>query len=183
MKKKSFTLLVVAAICSGMMFSSCIGSFGLTNKLLSWNKSLGNKFANEAVFFLFWIFPAYEVSLFLDTIILNSIEFWSGSNPVADTGTKTIETENGTYTVETKTDGYHIEKEGEEKTLDFKFDEQNQTWSMSSDGVETKLMQYKDADEVVMFLPDGQTMDVELNAEGLTAFREVIEGYSYYAAR
>ena len=155
MKKKSFTLLVVAAICSSMMFSSCIGSFGLTNKLLSWNKSLGNKFANEAVFFLFWIFPAYEVSLFLDTIILNSIEFWSGSNPVADTGTKTIETENGTYTVETKTDGYHIEKEGEEKTLDFKFDEQNQTWSMSSDGVETKLMQYKDADEVVMFLPDG----------------------------
>ena len=183
MKKKSFTLLVVAAICSSMMFSSCIGSFGLTNKLLSWNKSLGNKFANEAVFFLFWIFPAYEVSLFLDTIILNSIEFWSGSNPVADTGTKIIETENGTYTVETKTDGYHIEKEGEEKTLDFKFDEQNQTWSMSSDGVETKLMQYKDADEVVMFLPDGQTMDVELNAEGLTAFREVIEGYSYYAAR
>ena len=183
MKKKSFTLLVVAAICSSMMFSSCIGSFGLTNKLLSWNKSLGNKFANEAVFFLFWIFPAYEVSLFLDTIILNSIEFWSGSNPVADTGTKTIETENGTYTVETKTDGYHIEKAGEEKTLDFKFDEQNQTWSMSSDGVETKLMQYKDADEVVMFLPDGQTMDVELNAEGLTAFREVIEGYSYYAAR
>lgn len=155
MKKKSFTLLVVAAICSSMMFSSCIGSFGLTNKLLSWNKSLGNKFANEAVFFLFWIFPAYEVSLFLDTIILNSIEFWSGSNPVADTGTKTIETENGIYTVETKTDGYHIEKEGEEKTLDFKFDEQNQTWSMSSDGVETKLMQYKDADEVVMFLPDG----------------------------
>ena len=71
MKKKSFTLLVVAAICSSMMFSSCIGSFGLTNKLLSWNKSLGNKFANEAVFFLFWIFPAYEVSLFLDTIILN----------------------------------------------------------------------------------------------------------------
>ena len=183
MKKKSFTLLVVAAICSSMMFSSCIGSFGLTNKLLSWNKSLGNKFANEAVFFLFWIFPAYEVSLFLDTIILNSIEFWSGSNPVADTGTKTIETENGTYTVETKTDGYQIEKEGEAKTLDFKFDEQNQTWSMSSDGVETKLMQYKDADEVVMFLPDGQTMDVELNAEGLTAFREVIEGYSYYAAR
>ena len=183
MKKKSFTLLVVAAICSSMMFSSCIGSFGLTNKLLSWNKSLGNKFANEAVFFLFWIFPAYEVSLFLDTIILNSIEFWSGSNPVADTGTKTIETENGTYTVETKTDGYHIEKEGEEKTLDFKFDEQNQTWSMSSDGVETKLMQYKDADEVVMFLPGGQTMDVELNAEGLTAFREVLEGYSYYAAR
>ena len=156
MKKKSFTLLVVAAICSSMMFSSCIGSFGLTNKLLSWNKSL---------------------------VILNSIEFWSGSNPVADTGTKTIETENGIYTVETKTDGYHIEKEGEEKTLDFKFDEQNQTWSMSSDGVETKLMQYKDADEVVMFLPDGQTMDVELNAEGLTAFREVIEGYSYYAAR
>lgn len=109
MKKKSFTLLVVAAICSSMMFSSCIGSFGLTNKLLSWNKSvglgsMGSKFASEAVFFLFWVLPVYEVSIFLDAIIINSIEFWSGSNPVADTGTKTIETENGIYTVETKTD-------------------------------------------------------------------------------
>ena len=183
MKKKSFTLLVVAAVCGSMMFSSCIGSYGLTNKLLSWNKSIGSKFANEAVFFVFWIFPVYEVSLFLDTIILNSIEFWSGSNPVADTGTKTIETENGIYTVEMKADGYHIEKKGEKATLDFSFDEKNQTWSMKSEAGETKLMQFKDADEVVMFLPDGQTMDVELNAEGLTAFKEALQSQTYFAAR
>ena len=183
MKKKSFTLLVVAAICGSMMFTSCIGSYSLSNRLLSWNKTVGGKFVNELVFILLWCGP-YEITAFLDTFIFNAVEFWTGSNPMADAGTvKTIETENGIYTVETKTDGYHIEKEGEEATLDFKFDEQNQTWSVSSNGEETKLMQYKDADEVVMFLPDGRTMDVELNAEGLTAFREVVEGYSYYAAR
>lgn len=183
MKKKSFTLLVVAAVCSSMMFTSCIGSFGLSNKLLSWNKSLGSKFANEVVFFVLWVFPVYEVSLFLDVILFNSIEFWSGSNPIADTGIKTIETKDGVYTVETKADGYHIEKQGEGKTLDFKFDEQNQTWSMSSDGVETKLMQYKDAEDVVMFLPDGKTMDVELSAAGMTAFRNAMMEYTYFAAR
>ena len=73
-----------------MLFSSCIGSFSLTNKLLAWNKTVGNKFVNELVFFAFWVLPVYEVSALADVLVLNSIEFWSGGNPVAK-GTKVIE--------------------------------------------------------------------------------------------
>ena len=116
MKKKSLTLLVAATLASSVLFSSCIGSFGLSNKLLDWNRNIDSKFVNELVFVAFWIVPVYEISALADILVLNSIEFWSGSNPVADAGTvKTIETKDGTYAIETQKDGYHIQKEGEEK--------------------------------------------------------------------
>ena len=117
MKKKSLTVLVVTALASSMLFSSCIGSFGLFNRLLDWNKNIDNKFVNELVFVVF--LPVYSVAMLADGLVLNSIEFWSGTNPVADAGTvKKIETKDGTYAIETKQDGYHIQKEGEKDALD-----------------------------------------------------------------
>lgn len=51
MKKTKLTVL--CAIMSGsLLFSSCIGSFGLWSKLKDWNQGLGNKFVNEIVFWL-----------------------------------------------------------------------------------------------------------------------------------
>ena len=92
MKKKGLTLLVATTLASSVLFSSCIGSFGLTNKLLDWNRNIDSKFVNELVFIAFWIVPVYEISALADVLVLNSIEFWSGNNPVADAGSvKTIE--------------------------------------------------------------------------------------------
>ena len=160
MKKKSLTLLLATTVASSILFSSCIGSFGLTNKLLTWNRSIDSKFVNELVFIAFWIVPVYEISALADVLVINSIEFWSGSNPVADVGNvKTIDGKDGVYTVETKVDGYHIQKEGDEKAVDLVFN------------------------EVVMYLPDGKEMNVELNQAGVLAFQQVADGYSYYAAK
>ncbi len=85
---------MILAIAASMTTSSCIGSFSLTNKLLAWNKQAGNKIVNEIVFFAFWILPVYEVSALADIIVLNSIEFWSGNNPIAK-GTKVIDGKDG----------------------------------------------------------------------------------------
>ena len=97
MKKTKLTVL--CAIMSGsLLFSSCIGSFGLWSKLKDWNQGLGNKFVNEIVFLAFHIVPVYEVAILSDVLVLNSIEFWSGSNPIAQVGTeKTVQGENGEY--------------------------------------------------------------------------------------
>ena len=63
MKKTKLTVL--CAIMSGsLLFSSCIGSFGLWSKLKDWNQGLGNKFVNEIVFLAFHIVPVYEVAYF-----------------------------------------------------------------------------------------------------------------------
>ena len=167
MKKKSLTLLVAATLASSVLFSSCIGSFGLSNKLLDWNRNIDSKFVNELVFVAFWIVPVYEISALADILVLNSIEFWSGSNPVADAGTvKTIETKDGTYAIETQKDGYHIQKEGEEKAVDLVFNEADKSWSVEANGESTKLLKFTGDDEVVMYLPDGKEMNVELNQTG-----------------
>lgn len=184
MKRKSLTLLLVATISGSLMFSSCIGSFSLTNKLLDWNRNIDNKFVNELVFIAFWILPVYEISALADIVVINSIEFWSGSNPVADVGSvKKIDGKDGVYTVETKADGYHIEKEGEAQGVDLVFNENDQTWSVEANGQSEKLMTFEGDDEVVMYLPDGQTMNVTLDEAGVMAYRQVVEGFSYYASR
>lgn len=177
--------MVAATLGCSVLCSSCIGSFSLSNKLLSWNRSVDNKFVNELIFFAFWIVPVYEVSLLADVVVLNSIEFWSGNNPVADAGTvKTIDTDKGTFMVETKDNGYHISKKGEEASMDLVFNEKDQTWNVEAGGEAYKLLQFKDQDEVVMYLPDGQEMEIGLDAAGVLAFRQVAEGYAtYYAAR
>ncbi len=59
MKRKYFTVATIMLACGCLVTTSCIGSFALTNKLLSWNKQVGNKFVNELVFFAFWVLPVY----------------------------------------------------------------------------------------------------------------------------
>lgn len=55
MKRKYLNVAVVIALSASFLSTSCIGRFQLTNKLLSWNQQVGNKFVNELVFFAFWI--------------------------------------------------------------------------------------------------------------------------------
>ena len=95
-KRKSF--LVCAMLSGSVLFSSCIGSFGLWNSLKDWNQGVSNKFVNELIFLAFHIVPVYEIAYLADALVLNSIEFWSGSNPTASIGeVKTVQGENGEY--------------------------------------------------------------------------------------
>lgn len=50
MKKNYLSVAIVIALAASMVSTSCIGSFSLTNKLLSWNNTIDNKFINELVF-------------------------------------------------------------------------------------------------------------------------------------
>ena len=184
MKKRSFSILMAVTLASSIMFSSCIGSFSLSNKLLSWNRSIDGKLVNELVFIAFWIVPVYEISILADILILNSIEFWSGENPVADAGTvKKIDGKDGVYTVETRQDGYTIQKEGEKEIVDLNFDKADKSWSVEANGESHKLLKFDGDDKVVMYLPNGQEMNVSLDAAGVMAFRQVANNYSFYATR
>lgn len=62
--------------------SACWGGFNLTRKLYRWNGTMGDKWINWLIFLLLVIVPVYEICLVVDFLVLNSIEFWSGSNPV-----------------------------------------------------------------------------------------------------
>ncbi len=183
MKRKFRILSMSLFLSSCVLFSSCIGSFGLFNKLLSWNKTVGDKFINELVFIAFCIIPVYEISWMADIVVFNSIEFWTGSNPVAEGKVQKIEGQNGNYTVETTKNGYHIEKEGVSESVDLKFNESEKVWSVEANGESTPLLKVVNAEEVVMFLPDGSEMNVSLNEAGVLAYKQVVTNGTFFAAR
>ena len=51
--KKTKLRIVTALVGGSLLFSSCIGSFGLWSNLKDWNQGIGNKFVNEVVFLAF----------------------------------------------------------------------------------------------------------------------------------
>lgn len=174
MKKRYLPVAIVMALTGSLLTSSCIGSFALTNKLLSWNQQVGNKFVNELVFFAFWIIPVYEVSALADILVLNSIEFWSGDNPVA-AGKKVIDGKDGRYIVECDGEGYTITSENDKSVVRLDFDKEDKTWSVAVPGGDSyELMTFIDDTHVAMPTPDGSRSIVELSDNGLMAYREMI---------
>ena len=174
MRKKILTVGVITALCGSMMLTSCIGSFQLTNKLLSWNQSIGNKFLNELVFIAFWVLPVYEVSGLADFLVLNSIEFWSGENPVA-CGTYKVEGKNGElYLVECDGKGYTVTNTTDNTVFRFDFNEQTKEWSTDINGERTVFMTFIDDTHVQLPAADGRTIVVETNQAGVFAYQEAL---------
>ena len=59
------------------------GSFNLTRKLIGFNKSVSpNKWIRWFVFLGLNIIPVYEFASLADVFFANSIEFWTGNNPI-----------------------------------------------------------------------------------------------------
>ena len=172
MRKTYLTVGVVCLLAGSMMFTSCIGSFTLTNKLLSWNKTVGNKFVNELVFFAFWILPVYEVSALADVLVLNSIEFWSGSNPVAQ-GKKVIDGKDGRYLVECDGRGYTITSENDGSVVRLDFNEEDQSWNYTVGDQTGTIFTFVDDTHVSVPTPDGSYQVVELSEAGLYAYQQI----------
>ena len=181
MKKKSFTS-VACLLLSGSMLVSCVGSFRLFNKLATWNKqATGNKFLNELIFIL--ISPAYAVCGVADVLVLNTIEFWSGKNPVrADIGkTRQVEGSDGLmYAVKTLEDGYEITSP-DGKISYFRYDKKTDTWSVEGNGVSRELFKFNEDGTIHAYLPDGRSMDVSRDGAGVYTLRMAVNCGTCYA--
>ncbi len=99
--KRTFTKLVSFLVVISMLLAlgGCYGSFNLTKKVWKFNGELGGKWVNELGFLVMNIVPVYGAAAFVDAVVLNTIEFWTGSNPLADNAIETIKTEDGTAQV------------------------------------------------------------------------------------
>lgn len=182
MKKRYITAATVIALGGSMLFTSCIGRFALTNKVLSWNNQVGSKFVNELVFIAFWILPVYEVTGLADILVINSIEFWSGKNPLS-ASTKAIDTDSGRYLVKCDGKGYDVINETTGETVRLDFAEDTQTWSVEKDGKSLPFMTMIDDSHVRMIQPDGTFRTVELSEQGLMAYSSDMLIHTATAAR
>lgn len=170
--KISVSALLIAG--TSLVFTSCIGSFGLTNKVISWNRHIGPKFINELVFVAFWILPVYEVTSLADLLVINSIEFWSGTNPMT-ASTKIVDTENGRYLVDWDGHGYTVRHELSGETVRLEFDQPSKTWSVrENEGESVPFMTIIDDTHVKMLTRDGSMMEVELSEQGVMAYETAL---------
>ncbi|MBR5478147.1 MAG: DUF3332 domain-containing protein [Bacteroidaceae bacterium] len=168
--KKTFKLTALL-LAATIMFSSCIGSFRLTNKIKDWNSNVSNKWVNEVIFLAFHIVPVYEVAMFVDAIVLNSIEFWTGKSADVKVGnTKVVKNSQGQDVEITAMENGYMLSNGEQ-SMNLLFDEESQIWSAEYNNQTTQLMKMVDANNAQLFLLNGDVMDITLDAQGVEMAR------------
>ena len=87
--------VAVAGLLAGLVFANgCYGPFHLVRKVHKFNGEVSdNKWVVELAYLVMTWLPVYGLAGAADAIIFNSIEFWTGENPLApnaNTNTKRI---------------------------------------------------------------------------------------------
>jgi len=78
-----------------LVTTGCFGRFELTRKVYKFNKEVSDKWVQELVFLVFAFVPVYAIATFVDAIVVNSIEFWTGKNPALAGTTQEFRGDNG----------------------------------------------------------------------------------------
>ena len=182
MKKNKMTL-VCAVLAGSLLFTSCIGSFKMWNGLKDWNQGVGDKFVNELVFIALHIVPVYEIAYLADLVVLNTIEFWSGSNPMASNEVKEIKGENGEYLVKSNNNGYTITNKDDNQSMDLVYNQETQTWNAVTDTENIELVKINNNGTVSINMQNGTSMTIMPDMQGVAAARAAIGSTSFFAAR
>ena len=182
---KKFNIGVAVALLAGsVMCSSCIGSYRLFNKYEKWQCNMtNNKYVNGIVGLLIeWIVA--PVCLLVDTVVLNTIEFWSGTNPMSAGTTTTVKGQDGRlYTVKVLKDGYEVKAPTGEITL-FIHDDANDSWSMEQNGVTKEIFRFNTDGTIQASLKNGEKLVVTNDEAGLNKVREsILSDQNYFAQR
>ncbi len=118
----------------------CFGSFQAVRKVYSFNDEVNeDKWVKEGVFLLLNIpfVPIYSLAAAFDALFVNSVEFWTGENPLA-ASTSTGSGANGEIAIATRNpDG----------TIDLKI--------VEADGTEHNLTLVRDGDRLSALTSDG----------------------------
>ncbi len=172
--KKTTLVIMSALLVFTSTLQSCIGSFNLTKKVYEFNRSLGDKWIQELVFIVFCVVPVYEIAVFVDAVILNLIEFWTGSNPMSmNEGDIEIQYKKGIdgnnyklTATKNKLQILQLDGVAKGKEMAFVYNPDNTSWSIEKDGVATVIskINYNDmgiAENYTIYNPDGSSINVD----------------------
>ncbi|HBG04897.1 MAG: hypothetical protein A2075_01785 [Geobacteraceae bacterium GWC2_58_44] len=104
MKRIISAVLAMAIVMVSLQ--GCYGKMSLTRKVYKLNGEVSDKYLRSFVTWVFVLAPVYTASVLADFILFNTIEFWSGKNPIA-AGEKNFQySENGqTYKINARKSG------------------------------------------------------------------------------
>ena len=155
MKNFKKTLLVAFATYLLLIQTGCIGSFKLTGAVYKYNRSISDKFVSELIFLVFCIIPVYEISIFVDAIILNLVEFWTGSNPTAmqpgQVETQKIVLNGKQYILTATHNRFHVVSLDGKFKQDLVYNEKSATWSVVSDNKTMNVCKYNNDGTITIY--------------------------------
>jgi hypothetical protein len=104
MKRIISAVLAMAVVMVSLQ--GCYGKMSLTKKVYKLNGDISDKHLRSFVTWIFVLAPVYTATVLADFILFNTIEFWSGTNPIAS-GEKNFQySESGqTYKVNARKSG------------------------------------------------------------------------------
>lgn len=188
-KRNKFTALFLVSIF-GLSQTACLGSFNLTQNIHEWNSNAtDNKFVNNLLFWVMCIIPVYGVGVFLDAVIFNLVEFWSGSNPIAmeagEVEKQIYEKDGIAYEMKATKNNFEItvlngEKAGEK--IHLQYQPEDKSWNkLEADGTALKLVKYnEDNSEVTILQPNGKSVTVANNMDSFMALKSQKKWQSTY---
>ena len=151
----------------------------MVHKVYTFNQGIENKFVRTLVFYDLNIIPVYGVAGTVDFYILNLIEFWTGSNPMAmqdgEVERQLITLEGTTYMVEATNKGFTAVLVGEAMSAasHLEFDAVEQTWTYRDVEQTQVLSSVKGLDQhenaVYELYADGSSQEVVVSREALEA--------------
>jgi hypothetical protein len=184
MKRPSPWLAVACAGFISIHATGCFGKFALTQKIWQFNKNIsGNKFVQWLMFLVLVIVPVYGIGTLIDALIINSIEFWSGSNPVSsvdgvDTETRVVQL-SPTDTLKLSRDAsgvmrLELQRDGQEPLV--RYFEPLEDGMVVRDDAGAMLLQAREAHDGAVSVTDaaGTTLTVH-SSEALAVARRVYE--------
>ncbi|MBM7035325.1 DUF3332 domain-containing protein [Vibrio ulleungensis] len=78
---KNIALKVIGLTALAASLTGCVGSNAVTGKVVKFNiEVVDNRYARAGVNFL--LAPVYGITTAADYVLFNSLEFWTGSNPL-----------------------------------------------------------------------------------------------------
>lgn len=78
-------LIAAAALTFGA--TGCLGPNAMYNSLTNWNAEVSEQdWVNELLFIGMYVIPVYPIALWGDIVVVNTIDYWSGENPIGDPG-------------------------------------------------------------------------------------------------
>lgn len=78
---KKIALKVIGLTILASALTGCVGSNAVTSKVMKFNvEVVDNRYARAGVNFL--LAPVYGITTAADYVVFNSLEFWTGSNPL-----------------------------------------------------------------------------------------------------
>jgi hypothetical protein len=118
----------------------------------------------------------------VDAVVLNSIEFWTGDSPLDNVGeVKKVKSENGEYLVKSLENGYEISKG--DQVMSLIYNQEQSTWNAVYGDISAKLLKINNDGTANFYLPNGETMNITLDAQGVAEVRRATMSDVYFAKR